>query len=51
MANLNAITRQADQVIGPSGFSATFPASSITLYVTSVDKPMDKQVFLPIILK
>jgi hypothetical protein len=50
-ANLNAITRQADQVIGPGGFSATFPASSITLFITVVDKPMDKQVFLPIVLK
>jgi hypothetical protein len=36
-ANLNAITREADQAIGPSGFSAAFPAQSITLFVTAVD--------------
>jgi hypothetical protein len=50
-ANLNAITRQGDQAIDPGGFSASFPAQSITLFVTVVDKPMDKYVFLPIILK
>ncbi|MBI1742815.1 glycoside hydrolase family 44 protein [Candidatus Acetothermia bacterium] len=32
-ANSNAIVRQADQAIGSSGFSHTFPANSITLFV------------------
>jgi len=50
-ANLNAIVRQGDQIISGSNFSATFPAHSITLFVTSPDKPLDKYVFLPIILK
>jgi|GEM_PF-870621 len=30
-ANLNAIVRQPDQAVSASGFSATFPANSITL--------------------
>jgi O-glycosyl hydrolase len=50
-ANLNAIVRQGDQIVGGSSFSATLPAQSITLFVTVVDQPMDKQVFLPVILK
>ena len=32
-ANLGAITRQADQKVGASGFTATYPANSITLIV------------------
>jgi hypothetical protein len=32
-ANLNAIVRQADQPVGASGLSATFPAASLTLFV------------------
>lgn len=50
-ANLNAIVRQPDQLITSGSFSATLPAASITLFVTSPDKPLDKQVFLPVILK
>jgi hypothetical protein len=50
-ANLNAIVRQADQTIVSSSFSATLPAQSITLFVTSPEKPLDKYVFLPLILK
>jgi hypothetical protein len=50
-ANLNAIVRQSDQIISGSTFSVTLPAQSITLLVTAVDKPMDKYVFLPVILK
>jgi hypothetical protein len=50
-ANLSAIARQADQLIASGGFSATLPAQSITLFVTSPDNPLDQQVFLPIILK
>jgi hypothetical protein len=49
--NLNAIARQPDQIITGSSFSAAFPAQSITLFVTSPDKPMDQYVFLPVILK
>jgi hypothetical protein len=50
-SNLNAIVRQGDQIIGGGSFSATLPAQSITLFVTSPAVPMDKQVFLPVILK
>jgi hypothetical protein len=50
-ANLNAIARQADQAIGPGGFSAAFPAASITLFVTSPAVPLDKFVYLPMLLK
>jgi len=32
-ANLGAIVRDADQPVGPTGFTATFPPSSITLVV------------------
>jgi hypothetical protein len=50
-ANLNAITRQADQPIASGSFSVTLPAASITLFVTSPDNPLDKQVYLPVIFK
>ena len=32
-ANLNAIVKDADQAVTATGFSATFPANSITLFV------------------
>jgi hypothetical protein len=50
-ANLNAIARQPDQLISGSVFTATFPAQSITLFVTSPANPLDQYVFLPVILK
>ena len=50
-ANLTAILRQADQPITSGRFSAALPAASITLFVTSPANPLDKQVFLPVILK
>jgi len=50
-ANLNAIIWQADQPIASGSFSVTLPAASITLFVTAPDKPLDKRVYLPVILK
>jgi hypothetical protein len=50
-ADLKAIVRQADQIVTGGSFSATLPASSITLFVTSSSVWLDKQVFLPVILK
>jgi O-glycosyl hydrolase len=50
-ANLNAIARQPDQIISGSNFNVTLPAQSITLFVTSPANPLDKYVFLPVILK
>jgi hypothetical protein len=47
-ANLNAIVRQADQAVTASGFSATFPGSSITLIVVpSATEPL--KVFVPLV--
>jgi hypothetical protein len=37
--NLGAIVRQPDQPVGGSGFAATFPASSITLFVVPAGSP------------
>ncbi len=34
-ANLKALVAEPDQQIGPTGFSATFPAQSMTLFVVS----------------
>jgi hypothetical protein len=48
-ANLNAIVRGADQSIGPNGFSAAFPPSSITLIVIPPSLPLDKQMYLPLV--
>ncbi|MFL5803577.1 MAG: glycoside hydrolase family 44 protein [Roseiflexaceae bacterium] len=47
-ANLNAIVRQADQSVSASGFSATFPANSITLVVLPPDTPPKKN-YLPLV--
>jgi hypothetical protein len=46
--NLNAIVRQADQSVSASGFSATFPANSITLVVLSPSTPPKKN-YLPVV--
>jgi hypothetical protein len=50
-ANLNAIVRQADHIVMSGSFSATLPAQSITLFVMPPDAPLDRQVFLPVILR
>lgn len=50
-ANLNAIVRQADQAVGPGGFTAAFPASSITLIVIPPGVPLTPRLYLPILLK
>jgi hypothetical protein len=34
-ANLSAIVQAADQAVGPAGFTATFPAASLTLFILS----------------
>ena len=47
--NLNAIVREADQLVG-SSFSATFPAGSITLMVLpKLSVPLTPQVDLPLV--
>jgi hypothetical protein len=50
-ANLNAIVRVSDQAIGPDGFSAAFPPSSIALLVLKPNVPLDHHVWLPVIWK
>jgi hypothetical protein len=48
-ANLGAIVRQADQPVG-GNFSASFPASSITLMVLpKLSVPLTPQVDVPMI--
>jgi len=50
-ANLNAIVAQPAQVVGPNGFSATFPANSITLFVIRLGVPLDQHGYLPMMLR
>ncbi len=46
-ANINAIVEQAGQAVTASGFSATYPANSITLFVIPLGVPLDHHVYLP----
>ena len=46
-ANLGAIVRQPDQALSASGFSATFPASSITLVAIPPAAP-PRKTYLPL---
>jgi hypothetical protein len=50
-ANLNAIVQLPDQAVAPGGFTTSYPAHSITLFVIPPGVPLDKRVYLPIILK
>ena len=47
--NLNAIVRQTDQAISAGGFTATFPANSITLVVISLQAMLAPRAYLPLI--
>ncbi|MBM2849874.1 MAG: hypothetical protein HW418_2816 [Anaerolineales bacterium] len=47
-ANLNAIVREVDQPVGAGGFSASFPANSVTLVVIPSSVPPAK-VYLPFV--
>ncbi len=48
-ADLNAIVPQPDQIVAPGGFSATFPASSVTLFVLTPGTPLTPRVYLPLV--
>jgi hypothetical protein len=50
--NLNAIVRAADQPVTAGGFSVSFPANSITLFIVPPVTPIvyDKVVYLPLIV-
>jgi hypothetical protein len=47
--DLNATHHLADQPVGPAGFTATFPANSITLFVIPSGQSWSNHVFLPTI--
>lgn len=49
-ANLSAIARLPDQALGSTGFTASFPANSITLVNVAANTPRYK-VYLPVVLK
>jgi hypothetical protein len=51
--NLSAIVRQSDEPVGAASFSATFPASSITLFVlaASADGSQPSSSFLPMVVR
>jgi hypothetical protein len=46
-ANLNAIVHLPDQTVASTGFSATFPPQSITLFVLSPGVPLTPRAFIP----
>lgn len=48
-ANLNAIVEAPVQAVSPTGFSADFPANSITLFIVPFGVPLDRHAFLPAI--
>ena len=50
-ANLSAIQHSPDQPIGSSGFSATFPSNSITLFVIPPSEPASNFIRLPLICR
>lgn len=47
-ANLNAVQALPNQAVGPTGFSATFPAESLTLFVIPSGQPWQK-VYVPLV--
>ena len=52
VANLTAIVPLADQPVSAAGFSATFPANSITLLaIPATNLALEPQMYLPVILK
>ena len=47
-ANLNAIQHLANQAVSATGFTADFPANSITLLVLPSARPFDQHQYLPL---
>lgn len=47
--NLAAILRQADQAVGASGFSASFPPNSITLFILPPQVSPTPRTYLPVV--
>ncbi len=50
-ANLTAIVQQPNQPVSAGGFSASFPANSITLMVIPGASAFNSRLYLPIVLK
>ncbi len=50
-ANLNAIIAQPAQSIASNGFTATFPANSISLVVIATGAPLNNHVWLPLVCR
>ncbi len=50
-ADLSAIVRASDQIVTINGFTAAFPANSITLFVIPSGNPIQPRIYLPITLK
>jgi hypothetical protein len=48
-ANLNAVVSLPEQPVGPAGFSASFPASSITLFVIPLAEGSFAPLYLPLL--
>ncbi len=46
-ADLHAIVPQPDQPVTASGFTATFPPASITLFVIPTGTPLTPRAYLP----
>ncbi len=50
-ANLSAIVHLPDQAVTSTGFAATFPASSITLFVLAPSSALTPRVYLPVLIR
>ncbi|MFN2270810.1 MAG: hypothetical protein ACK2US_08245, partial [Anaerolineae bacterium] len=50
-ANLGAIVHEPSQTILETGFTTTFPANSVTLFVVSPGTPLTPRAYLPIVAK
>lgn len=50
-ADLHSIVHEPSQVVASNGFTADYPASSITLYVVSSGKPLTPRVYIPAITR
>jgi hypothetical protein len=50
-ANLDAIVRAADQAVSADGFTADFPASSITLVRITAAQTLPHRVYVPFVLR
>jgi hypothetical protein len=50
-ANLAAIVHEPNQVVMAGGFTAVFPANSITLFILPTGVPLTPRAYLPLVLR